>query len=134
MNIIVCLDDNDGMLFNKRRLSSDSVLTDRIARFATNNHLWMNDYSAKLFEGSNIIVDELFLQKAEKGDYCFIENVDITNFAEKTESLIIYRWNRRYPSDKKFPISLFLPDRKLISTMEFEGNSHPEITEEIYAL
>ena len=53
--------------------------------------------------------------------------------AEKIEGVIIYRWNRKYPSDFNFPIG-FLENMRLVSTENFVGNSHPEITEEIYSL
>ena len=133
MIIIVCLDDGNGMLFNKRRQSSDAVLTDRIIKLSAKSRLWVNEYSAKLFEKDEVSVSEDFLKEAAEGEYCFVENADITEFTEKIEGLIIYRWNRKYPSDFKFPISI-LEKMKLVSTENFVGKSHPEITEEIYSL
>lgn len=133
MKIIVCLDDGNGMLFNKRRQSSDAELCKRIIEKAENRPVFMNNYSSKLFDGGNIIVDDNFLNVAQKGDYCFVENTDIMPNFEKTEQIIIYRWNRKYPSDVKFSINL-LEKFKLISSENFKGNSHPEITEEIYGL
>ena len=133
MIIIACLDDGNGMLFNKRRQSSDKVLTDRIIKLCENRRLLVNEYSAKLFGEAEILVSNDFLKIANKGDYCFVENADITEFAEKIERIIIYRWNRKYPSDFKFPISI-LEKMRLVSTENFVGNSHSEITEEIYSL
>ena len=133
MIIIVCLDDGNGMLFNKRRQSSDEVLTNRVAKLSAKSRLWVNEYSAKLFEKHEVSVSEDFLKEAADGEYCFVENADITEFTEKIEGLIIYRWNRKYPSDFKFPISI-LEKMKLVSTQNFVGKSHPEITEEIYSL
>lgn len=131
MNIIVCIDDGGGMLFNKRRQSSDEVLTKRVSKLSKNSRLLINEYSAKLFEGMDILVDNSFLKNAQKGDYCFVENEDITEFLHKTEKIILYRWNRKYPSDFKFPIEI-LKDLKLVKSESFVGKSHPEITEEIY--
>lgn len=133
MIIIVCLDDGNGMLFNKRRQSSDAVLTDRIIKLCENSRLLVNEYSAKLFEKHEVSVSKDFLKEAAEGEYCFVENADITEFTEKIERIIIYRWNRKYPSDFKFPIG-FLENMRLVSTENFVGKSHPEITEEIYSL
>ena len=95
MKIIVCLDDGNGMLFNKRRQSSDAELCKRIIDKAENRPNFMNNYSSKLFDGNNIIVDDNFLNFAQMGDYCFVENTDIMPNFEKTEQIIIYRWNRK---------------------------------------
>ena len=51
MIAIVCLDDENGMLFNGRRQSRDRVVTERIALLAAGKKLWMNEYSAGLFAG-----------------------------------------------------------------------------------
>ena len=132
MNIIVCLDDKNGMLFNKRRQSSDIRLIDRIMEITSAATLLTNSYSAKQFS-DNIIINENFLNIAKAGEYCFVENCDIKDYKEKIEKIIIYRWNRVYPADMFFPIEI-LEGLKLASTYEFKGNSHEKITEEIYAL
>lgn len=136
MNIIVCLDDNNGMLFNKRRLSSDILVTKRILYLAKSSRLWMNEYSSKLFENSieDFFVDDDFIHKALEGDYCFVENIEINNHLDDVEQIIIYRWNRKYPSDLKFPTEQISKKWKLCSTYEFAGKSHTKITEEIYEL
>ncbi len=51
MIAIVCLDDENGMLFNGRRQSRDRVVTERIALLAAGKKLWMNGYSAGLLAG-----------------------------------------------------------------------------------
>lgn len=133
MIIIACADDNLGMLFNKRRLSSDIRVIERISELTRNHRLYMHEYSLKLFQnfGGNIIVDNDFLSKAGKDDYCFVENADIKQFQNDIDKIIIYRWNRRYPSDFKFPEDI-LKNRKIGSAFDFEGNSHKKITEEVY--
>ncbi|MEE1074809.1 MAG: ribonuclease Z, partial [Acutalibacteraceae bacterium] len=80
MIIIACLDDGNGMLFNKRRQSSDEVLTNRVAKLSAKSRLWVNEYSAKLFEKHEVSVSEDFLKEAADGEYCFVENADITDF------------------------------------------------------
>lgn len=131
MNIILCLDDKNGILFNKRRQSRDRVLCERVLELTSGRRLLMNAYSAGLFEGKGVTVDENFLENAEKGDYCFAENADFLAYTEKIEDVIIYRWNRVYPSDVKIDIS-FLEGRNACSTEDFEGSSHEKITEVIY--
>ena len=131
MNIIICLDDKNGLLFNRRRQSRDSVLCERVVALSSESTLWMNEYSASLFSPETVKVDSDFLEKAEKGDYCFIENVDFTPYLDKVERIIIYRWNRAYPSDTVFDDSV-LTSRMLIKSTDFAGFSHERITEEIY--
>lgn len=133
MNIIVCIDDEYGMLFNHRRQSRDRLLRERILMLTKGKKLWMNAYSAKLFEeehAENIVVDEDFFHNAGDGDYCFVETEDIMKYIQRIEGITLYRWNRRYPSDFKF--TLDLSDWTMESTFEFVGSSHEKITEEIY--
>ena len=52
MKIIVCLDDNGGMAFNRRRQSRDRVLIEDIAKTVGNARLYIDKYSAPLFESS----------------------------------------------------------------------------------
>lgn len=133
MNIIVCIDDDRGMLFNYRRQSRDKALRLRIIELTAGKKLWMNAYSKKQFEdelAENVVVDETFLSKAGYGEYCFVETEDITEFLPTAERLIIYKWNRRYPSDFKFMVDL--SEWIMESTFEFVGVSHERITEEVY--
>lgn len=131
MNIIICIDDNYGISFNNRRQSRDVVLCDRILAITKPNKLWMNEYSAKLFPTKSICVDNCFIEKARDNDFCFAENLDYTNYLNDIKKVIIYKWNRAYPSDLKVDLSL-LSNKKLVSTTDFKGNSHECITEEIY--
>ena len=136
MKLIVCLDDRDGMLFNRRRQSKDKVVCDDILELSAGNKLWMNSYSAKQFpdDRSDMIVDEQFLEKAGERDFCFVENADISAYADKVSQVIVYRWNRLYPSDVRFPSYLFEGVWKKVSWDDFPGNSHESITREVYDL
>ncbi len=135
MHIIVCVDDNGGMLFNKRRQSKDSVLRARVLSGLNGRNFRMNSYSFGQFsedEGANeIFTDENFLDIASDGDVCFVENVELLPYSEKIETITLYKWNRTYPSSVKFPKEL-LAGRKLIASDEFVGSSHEKITEETY--
>lgn len=49
MKIIVCVDNQNGMMFNHRRQSQDRVLRKRILELTGGKKLWMNAYSQKQF-------------------------------------------------------------------------------------
>lgn len=127
MILIVCVDNNDGMMFNKRRQSRDRVLIERIKCITEGKSLWMNSYSAPLF-GNGVCVDEAFQSKAAEGEFCFVENE--RPLEEKAEKVILYKWNRDYPADMYFNIDLSV--WRLAASTGFEGYSHEKITEEIY--
>lgn len=132
MNIIVCLDNKNGLTFNNRRQSQDSIVRQDILNLTKSSKLLMNTYSAKQFtEQNQIVIAEDFCNIANVGDYCFVENIDVSQFSQKIEQVIIYKWNRDYPSDFKF--NLDLSNYKLVATRDFIGNSHDKITQEIYA-
>lgn len=135
MKIAVCLDDRNGMLFCGRRQSKDSALRQQLLRLAQPEGLWMNGYSAKQFEEQDAIREaEDFLSLAAPGEWCFVENSDVLPYKEKIEEIAIYRWNRLYPSDVKFPLEDFSNSWQLLGSRVFAGSSHDEITEEIYRL
>ena len=135
MIIIVCVDDHNGISFNHRRQSMDRKLRDYILKMCKNEKLWMSPYSFKQFahcDKKNIYVDENYLDKAERGEYCFVENKKVLSYESLIEKIILCRWNRLYPSDMKFDISLNDHSWNCISIDEFSGNSHDKITVEVY--
>lgn len=131
MNIIICLDDKNGISFNKRRQSRDKAVCDRVLEIVGSHKLRMSKESAKIFESCDVLAENDFLENAKNDDYCFVENDDFIELIEKIERVIIYRWNKLYPSDVKINTD-FLKAKKLVSSVDFEGNSHQKITEEIY--
>ena len=133
MILILTLDNCNGLLFNNRRLSRDQAVCDHILGICGDHKLWMNRDSASIFpeSASNIHISEKFLRKAEKGDYCFAESAELLEYLEIAEMVIIYRWNRSYPSDVKVPQDA-LTGKTLVSSNMFSGRSHPEITQEVY--
>lgn len=131
MIVISCVDDNLGTMFNQRRQSRDRILIEHILKIASENRIWINSYSKELFkEAENVIVDEDFLSKAEDDDYCFVENVDLSGYEHKIHEIILYSWNRTYPSDKK--ININLDKWRIIAEENLEGSSHEKITQKIY--
>lgn len=133
MNLIVCLDQRNGMLFGGRRQSMDRLLRQRMLQFVGDGKLWISSYTARQFDTfpNSVIVDDFFLEKAAPGDYCFVENDDILAAVSRARKIIIYRWDRIYPSDVTFPEQIF-SKRNKISEYKFQGYSHKEITEEVF--
>lgn len=133
MNVIVCVDNRMGTMFNKRRQSSDRILCEKAVSVLGDARLLLKSYSRPLFEEINctLIQDENCLSIAQKGDFCFVEGDDLAPFEDKIESLVLFKWNRDYPFDKKLNIDLS-KGWKLIQTEEFKGSSHDKITMEIY--
>ena len=133
MNVFVCVDDSFGMLFNNRRQSRDIVLTNKLVEISGSSKLWISEFSKSLFsdfDNPNIIINDNFLEKAEDGDFCFVENKALSSYVDKIEKLIVFKWNRSYPSD--FTLDVDLSSWKLIRIVDFEGNSHEKITMEEY--
>lgn len=130
MKIIVCLDKNDGMLFNKRRQSRDSKVIEDIMRYIKDETLYIEEYSKELFEMNidSVQINDRLLTVAKQDNFCFIEKSQLST--ENVEELIIYRWNKVYPADKKF--SYNYSNMTLKGKLEFEGTSHDKIIREVY--
>ena len=133
MKIIICLDDNNGLMFNNRRQSRDSTIIDNIFEIIGSANLYINDFSADIFANRNVIKCNDFLEKCQKDDYCFVENADFEKHIDKINTIIIYRWNRSYPFDKKFNTD-FLTSFHLESSIDFAGTSHDKITREEFLI
>ena len=133
MKIIICLDSNNGLMFNNRRQSRDSKIIDNIFEIIGSAKLYINDFSADIFANRNVIKCNDFLEKCQKDDYCFVENADFEKHIDKVNAIIIYRWNRSYPYDKKFNTN-FLTSFHLKSSINFAGTSHDKITREEFLL
>lgn len=134
MIIIACVDEKNGMMFNRRRQSRDSAVCQDILRECRGKKLYMSAYSQALFaktQGTNRISDN-FLNQAEESAACFIEDTKITGFEDRIQTVILYKWNRKYPADLYFPIDLSDGSWELRRTEEFKGSSHERITKEVY--
>ena len=129
MQVIITVENRNGMLFNHRRVSRDQKVSERILAYCKEKKLWMNAYSAKLFENNpQICVSETFLE--QKDAICFVEDQDVTPYLPEIDTIILFHWNRDYPADMYFKMDL--GSWKLAETQEYAGSSHEKITEERY--
>ena len=134
MIVIVCVDNNLGMMFNNRRQSRDIEVVKKIIEFTKGSSLWMNKYSYELFEEldcNRINIDSGFLSETANGEYCFVENIDLEPYEKWVEKIIVFRWNTVYPSDHELDIDL--GSWQLLESSEFVGKSHEKITMEVYS-
>ena len=134
MTVFVCIDERGGMTFNSRRQSRDRFVTEDIIKSSGDSLLYISDFSEDLFENSDasVISVPTPLSHAKEGSFVFIENQPLAPYKEKIKSLIIYKWNRRYPFDSKIDIDPEKEGFTLTRVTEFEGNSHEKITKEEY--
>ena len=133
MIVAACIDDRGGMLFNRRRQSQDRLLRQDLLAEAGGRPVWMNGYSARLFADApgDLRCAEDFPRRAGAGELCFFEDVDPAPYLAEAEGVLLYRWNRRYPADRYFPLPL--EGWHLVRQEEFAGSSHEKITKEVYA-
>ncbi|MBE7056156.1 MAG: ribonuclease Z [Ruminococcaceae bacterium] len=134
MKIIVCLDDNNGMLFNKRRQSKDREIIRDLIELVGENTLRINEFSTNLFEESEIlpIKSNDFLEIAGENDFCMVENCHVRPCLSNISEIIVYKWNRKYPTDFIFDVNPEAEGFSLKETRNFTGYSHEKITREIY--
>ena len=130
MKVILCLDDNNGMLFNNRRQSRDRFVVEDIISDLSSEKLHISPFSEKLFEeySDKVAVDDDFIKNIS-AEVCFVENYSLKEIENITE-VIVYKWNRVYPAD--FYCDVDFSKFSLVSEKEFKGNSHEKITKQIY--
>ena len=134
LKLIVCLDDRYGILFQNRRISSDKEVIKHIQEITAGSMLICNAYSSKLFPDGSVYVSEDFARTSSDTAYYFVEGQDLTPVVDQVRELIVYRWNRIYPSDHRFPMDLFTERMQRVSCGHFRGSSHDFITWEVYRL
>ena len=139
MVVYIAIDKDNGMLFNNRRQSQDRIMRENMLKQVGDAKLWMAEYSQMLFQTqddndvpSNLIVDNDFLSKAGPDDHCFVENIDISSWMDKIDTLVIYKWNRDYPDDFYFDFSTLDNHWRKFSVNHFKGSSHDKITKEVW--
>ena len=128
MKIILCLDDNNGMLFNNRRQSRDSVVIEDVLNNLNGEKLNIFPFSSSLFSSLGDKINQV--ESIGRSGAYFVENVDVTPIIREIDELIVYRWNRVYPADFSCEIdfSAFI----IKCQTEFVGSSHDKITKVVY--
>lgn len=134
MIIVTVIDDKNGLLFNHRRQSQDRELRKKIEQISRKSKLWMNAFSAGQFASlpENAIVSEDFLTEADKGDFCFVEDQPLLSVKNRIEAMVLFHWNRSYPSDFSLDFIPAGQGMRLIQTEDFPGYSHENITMEVW--
>lgn len=129
MKVIICLDDNSGMIFGGKRQSRDSKVLEDIKN--ENEKVVILPFSEKLIAPSGINYEiKNDISQLQGGECVFIESINPQELEGKISTLVVYKWNRKYLSDMK--CTLDLKAFKLESRSEFVGSSHDKITKEVY--
>ena len=127
MTLYICLDDRSGLQFNRRRQSRDSAVLEDIRSQLTGN-LLIDAFSEKLMQQAEIP----YVLPPETAEDFFAEDIPSDEILGKTSKLVIYRWNRHYPSDVRWDPDLASMGFSLREITEFAGTSHEKITREVY--
>lgn len=135
MKAIIILDKNNGMSFNHRRQSRDSEIINKLGEIIKDSNILMHPYSLSLFENTtkcNVLADEEYLQIAGENDFCFTEREHLSDYLTNITEIIVFRWDKIYPSDHYLDIPIPPPDFSLNFLDEFKGSSHEIITMEVF--
>jgi len=127
MILYICLDDRNGLKFNKRRQSRDAAVLEDI-RSQFSGKLLIEPFSEKLIQAAEIP----YVLPPETAEDYFAEDVPSEDILAQTEKLIIYRWNRHYPADVRWNPDFSAMGFSLQESTEFPGTSHEKITREVY--
>jgi hypothetical protein len=133
MTVIVCIDDAKGMTFNKRRQSRDEAIYRDVISCLGGKRLFAAPMSKILFDGiGEVNYSDDPLRDCGDEDFCFIEDRALADCKDKISAMIIYKWNKKYPSSTKLDLIPSELGLKLRGTFEFKGKSHDKITKEVY--
>ena len=127
---IIALDDRNGYSLFGKRLSKDrKMLEDMTGLLEVGQCLYVSQYSLGIFSEDlrRHLICSLPDTVSDDG-MIFFEASDFSSFG--LDRLIVYRWNRHYPSDVKY--NPYLHGWKKISSYDFRGYSHEKITREVY--
>ena len=130
MILISCVENALGLRFNHRRCSRDRAACGRMLQRA-GNELWLAEGSVGLFrEFPEAVLHTVSgLSQVPEGAFCFWE---APAPEAEPEKLLLYLWNRDYPSDEAFVFPGGEAGWHLTEETDIEGFSHPQITERLY--
>ena len=131
MTVIVCVSDGGGIAFNNRRQSKDRALISDVLSDFADKKIYVSDYSAPLFKDAEVTVCNKISDLEDNCVY-FVERQTPREYLDKISTLVLYRWNRKYPADVYLDIDPEQCGFKLASVKELEGSSHERITREVY--
>ena len=142
MKLIVCTDSRGGMMFNKRRTTSDVVVTADILRERGDGALLIAPYSEKIFKtcetegyapaGCAYTVSDDPLCDAKAGDTVFLEERSARARLADIDTIIIYNWTVIYPFDYSLDIDPRAEGFVLSEQFDFPGYNHDLVTKEVY--
>ncbi len=129
LTVYVCLDDRNGMSFNGRRQSRDSKVFEDIGR-ELRGELLIDPFSEALIGRSGLPYRVLEGPLPEEGQF-FLE-MRSPQEALAAERIVIYRWGRHYPADRRWDLALEEYGFSLMSQTAFQGTSHEEIGKDVF--
>ena len=132
ITVIVIVDKEGGISFGGKRQSRDrELIKDIIA--STDGKIYMKEYSSKLFGDypDRIAVAENPILKCPDGGAAFLEGEKIGPYIESIGRVIVYTWDKVYPTDEYFDIPEIFDEGELIESSEIKGFSHDVITKEV---
>lgn len=133
MTLILCVDDQGGLAFHNRRQSQDRAVRTDMLELCKDHALCVTPYTAHQFdaeEQARLTIVQTGFEHAAQDVYCFLENIDIIPYITCAKKIVLYQWNRVYPSDQR--LSLPLEGWNCCEHIEFAGYSHEKITREVY--
>ena len=143
MKLIVCTDPRGGMMFNKRRTTSDVVVTADILREGGDGRLLVAPYSEKIFKNAeaegyapngdaSYTVSDDPVGDAGELDTVFLEERSARARLADIDTIIIYNWTVIYPFDYSFDIDPRGEGFVLSEQFDFPGYNHDLVTKEVY--
>ena len=130
ITVAVCLDDRGGMLFFGRRQSRDRVLISELIQ-STEGKVYINKFSELLFEPhrEHVVICDDPMRECPDGGTVFVENLPLLPYFDDISQIILYKWNKNYPSDKRIDIKF--DAFRVVSDTAFVGSSHDKINKVI---
>lgn len=133
---IICIDDNNGTLFNHRRQSRDQALFEKIKELCAGTPLTVSPYTAKLLSQMlpDVKLNIIDHPEQSRQEFCFLEDTAAFAIPEACDRIVLFHWNRDYPHDTVFDKEGFLKNGHffLDETQTFPGKSHDEILMEVF--
>ena len=120
--LVVKVENRMGISFNNRPCSNDECIEQHL------NDVISECTPRRFYARSK---DEMDLLIAENSCGVFVSDIfDPSPCLDYFDGIILYGWNRDYPSDIKFTSDL--SEFTCVSIQDFAGKSHEKITESVY--